>query len=39
MCMLLLTFAVLISAASGVLGDGFSLPAWVGMVLLSQKHI
>ena len=34
MCMLLLTFAVLISAASGVLSDGFGLPAWVGMAVV-----
>lgn len=32
--MLMLTFAVLISAASGVLEDGFGLPAWIGMVLV-----
>jgi uncharacterized membrane protein YkvI len=34
MCMLLLTFAVLISAASGVLSDGFGLPAWMGMAVV-----
>lgn len=32
--MLMLTFAVLISAASGVLEDGFGLPAWIGMTLV-----
>ena len=32
--MLLLIFAVLIAAATGVLKDGFDLPAWVGMVLV-----
>ncbi len=32
--MLMLTFAVLISAASGVLEDGFGLPAWMGMGLV-----
>lgn len=32
--MLMLSFAVLISAASTVLADGFGLPAWMGMGLV-----
>lgn len=32
--MLMLIFAVLIAAATGVLKDGFDLPAWIGMVLV-----
>lgn len=32
--MLMLSFAVLIAAASGVLADGFGLPAWMGMALV-----
>lgn len=32
--MLMLSFAVLIAAASSVLADGFGLPAWIGMALV-----
>ena len=32
--MLMLSFAVLIAAASGVLADGFALPRWIGIVLV-----
>ena len=32
--MLMLIFAVLIAAATGVLKDGFGLPAWIGLVIV-----